>query len=169
FAWREEIDDRELSALHAAGFDGDGSIAPWAERLERYSLGWVTARRGTELVGFCNVITDGGRHAFLLDVVAIPTTRGPVSAARSCCTRSRNAGRAMSNGCTSTSRRISGSSTWPKASSGARPPGSSGSERRLRRPYAGAHFSPEVLIEATICFWKTKKIARVGSAATVEA
>lgn len=32
-----------------------------------------------------------------------------------------------------------------------------------------AHFSPEVLMEATICFWKTKKIARVGRAATVEA
>jgi hypothetical protein len=29
--------------------------------------------------------------------------------------------------------------------------------------------SPEVLIEATICFWKTKKIASVGRAATVEA
>ena len=76
FAWREEVDDRELSALHAAGFDGDGSISPWAERLERYSLGWVTARRGSELVGFCNVITDGGRHAFLLDVVVHPAHQG---------------------------------------------------------------------------------------------
>ena len=32
FAWREEVDDRELSALHAAGFDGDGSVVPWSVR-----------------------------------------------------------------------------------------------------------------------------------------
>ena len=76
FAWREEIDDRELSALHAAGFDGDGSVVPWSVRLERYSLGWVTARRAEALVGFCNIITDGGRHAFLLDVVVHPDHQG---------------------------------------------------------------------------------------------
>lgn len=76
FAWRAEIDDRELSALHAAGFDGDGSVVHWSERLEHYSLGWVTARRGETLVGFCNVITDGGRHAFLLDVVVHPDHQG---------------------------------------------------------------------------------------------
>lgn len=76
FAWREEIIDQEVSALHAAAFGGDGEVEPWAERLDRYSLGWVTARRGEELTGFCNVITDGGRHAFLLDVVVHPGHQG---------------------------------------------------------------------------------------------
>lgn len=76
FAWREEIDDQELSALHAAAFGGDGEVGPWAERLEHYSLGWVTARRGDALIGFCNIITDGGRHAFLLDVVVHPDHQG---------------------------------------------------------------------------------------------
>jgi hypothetical protein len=34
---------------------------------------------------------------------------------------------------------------------------------------ATGHLSPEVLMEATICFWKTKKTAMVGKAATVAA
>lgn len=76
FAWREEIVDHEVSALHAAAFGGEDELEPWAERLERRSLGWVTARRDEELVGFCNVITDGGRHAFLLDVIVDPGHQG---------------------------------------------------------------------------------------------
>ena len=33
-----------------------------------HSLGWVTARDGAgDLVGFVNVVSDGGDHAFLLD------------------------------------------------------------------------------------------------------
>lgn len=76
FAWREEIDDQELSALHSAAFVGDDALEPWSQRLERYSLGWVVARRGESLVGFCNVITDGGRHAFLLDVMVHPEHQG---------------------------------------------------------------------------------------------
>ncbi|MGO1227639.1 MAG: GNAT family N-acetyltransferase [Brachybacterium sp.] len=75
-AWREAIDDQELSALHSAAFDLEGGVQPWSERLERYSLGWITARRGETLIGFCNVITDGGRHAFLLDVVVHPDHQG---------------------------------------------------------------------------------------------
>ena len=76
FAWREEIDDQELSALHSAAFAGGDGFEPWSQRLERYSLGWVVARRGESLVGFCNVITDGGRHAFLLDVMVHPEHQG---------------------------------------------------------------------------------------------
>ena len=37
--------------------------------LERHSLGWVTARRGDELVGFANVLWDGLVHAWLQDVM----------------------------------------------------------------------------------------------------
>jgi hypothetical protein len=39
----------------------------WWERVRDHSLGWVTARRDGDLVGFVNVAWDGGAHAFLLD------------------------------------------------------------------------------------------------------
>ncbi|MDN5822619.1 MAG: GNAT family N-acetyltransferase [Brachybacterium sp.] len=74
--WRGPVTDQELSCLHAVAFDREQELEPWVERLERYSLGWVTVRRGELLVGFCNVITDGGRHAFLLDVVVHPDHQG---------------------------------------------------------------------------------------------
>lgn len=74
--WRGPVTDQELSRLHAVAFDHEEELEPWVERLERYSLGWVTVRRENLLVGFCNVITDGGRHAFLLDVVVHPDHQG---------------------------------------------------------------------------------------------
>lgn len=74
--WRGPVTDQELSRLHAAAFSRDQELEPWVERLERYSLGWVTVRSGELLVGFCNIITDGGRHAFLLDVVVDPDHQG---------------------------------------------------------------------------------------------
>lgn len=76
YAWRGTLTDEELSALHSAAFGHDPAVQPWRARLERHSLGWVTARRGDALVGFCNIITDGGRHAFLLDVVVDPAHQG---------------------------------------------------------------------------------------------
>lgn len=75
-AWREAVTDREISALHAAAFDHSEETEPWTERLERHSLGWVTVHRDGRLVGFCNVITDGGHHAFLLDVIVDPVHQG---------------------------------------------------------------------------------------------
>ena len=40
----------------------------WWDRIRAHSFGWVTARTdGGTLVGFVNVVTDGGDHAFLLD------------------------------------------------------------------------------------------------------
>ncbi|ATG52937.1 GNAT family N-acetyltransferase [Brachybacterium vulturis] len=74
--WRGAVTDQEVSGLHAAAFDHAEELEPWRERLERYSLGWVTVRRGELLVGFCNVITDGGHHAFLLDVIVHPDHQG---------------------------------------------------------------------------------------------
>ena len=46
-----------------------GSPAPgWWDRLRPHSFGWVTARDADGLlVGFVNVVSDGGDHAFLLD------------------------------------------------------------------------------------------------------
>ncbi|WP_380283189.1 GNAT family N-acetyltransferase [Kitasatospora purpeofusca] len=79
--WRGEFGDRELDALHAAAFGGagapGGASTPWRARLERHSLGWVCARpaRGGPLLGFVNVLWDGGVHAFLLDTAVDPAAR----------------------------------------------------------------------------------------------
>ena len=67
-----QIDDRELNALHAAAFGSDSTEIPWGDRLARRSLFWVTARERGELLGFVNVIGDGGAHAFLLDTCVRP-------------------------------------------------------------------------------------------------
>ena len=62
--------DEELNGLF---------IAAWPDRrpvrygcvLQR-SLTWITARSDGQLVGFVNVATDGGAHAFLLDTTVHP-------------------------------------------------------------------------------------------------
>ncbi|MFF2950021.1 GNAT family N-acetyltransferase [Kitasatospora sp. NPDC057965] len=80
--WRGEFTDRELDALHAAAFghpasEADGTPEPWRARLERHSLGWVCARPAPDgpLLGFVNVLWDGGVHAFLLDTAVDPAVR----------------------------------------------------------------------------------------------
>lgn len=68
--------DAELSALHAAAFGYDESGRhPWNERLQRYSQFWVTARDAHDLVGFVNVIGDGGLHAILMDTCLHPSAQ----------------------------------------------------------------------------------------------
>lgn len=57
--------DDELVALVESY--GGRSEAGWWDRIRPHSFGWVTARAGGELVGFVNVVTDGGDHAFLID------------------------------------------------------------------------------------------------------
>lgn len=76
YAWRAEITDEEVSTLHALAFDHEDRVEAWNLRLERHSLGWGTARRDGALIGFCNVVTDGGRHAFLVDTVVHPDHQG---------------------------------------------------------------------------------------------
>jgi len=72
---RFDVDDRELSALHARAFgEGDG-LTPWRERLRRHALTWVGAFDGERLVGFAQVCWDGGAHAFLLDTAVDPHWR----------------------------------------------------------------------------------------------
>lgn len=86
-AWRGSLDDGELAALHAAAFDHPIEPEPWTERLERYSLGWVTARRNDALIGFCNVITDDGRaaQALTLSAARAPGTAGSSTASSWSC------------------------------------------------------------------------------------
>jgi len=78
YEWRGEFDNAALNALHAEGFgggdDGAGGI-DWRDRVQRHSLGWVCAWHGAELVGFVNVVWDGGAHAFILDTVTAQAAR----------------------------------------------------------------------------------------------
>lgn len=72
-AWRGPFEDPELNTLHAEAFGHPVTETPWRRRTEERSLGWVTARAGGLLVGFVNVLGDGGEHAILLDTcVAAP-------------------------------------------------------------------------------------------------
>lgn len=73
---RGELDDDELDALHAAAFDHDPAGGPWGERLARHSFFWVTARVDGALVGFVNMVGDGGAHAILLDLCVDPSHQG---------------------------------------------------------------------------------------------
>ena len=75
YEWRGVFQDFEVSALHAEGFDHPLVNDPWNDRVERHSVGWVTARDDGELVGFVNVVGDGGVHAFLLDTLVAPSAR----------------------------------------------------------------------------------------------
>ena len=64
--WRGRLADAELADLVAS--HGGSPVPGWWDRIRPHSFGWVTARAadGT-LVGFVNIVTDGGDHAFLID------------------------------------------------------------------------------------------------------
>lgn len=73
-AWRGAFGNDEVNRLHASAFQHGPIRDDWTARLERYSLGWVTARADDgALVGFVNVAWDGGVHAFILDTMVDPT------------------------------------------------------------------------------------------------
>ncbi len=75
---RGPVDDAALSALHARAFGSVVEVVtPWSARMERHSLTWVTATDAAgDLVGFVNVIGDGGVHAVLLDTIVEPAHQG---------------------------------------------------------------------------------------------
>lgn len=72
YEWRGDFDNDALNALHAEAFRHDLDDVDWRGRVNAVSLGWVCARLDGELVGFVNVIWDGGAHAFILDTVVSP-------------------------------------------------------------------------------------------------
>jgi ribosomal protein S18 acetylase RimI-like enzyme len=74
---RFPVDDAELSLLHHKAFnpgspEAAAPAAPWAARLERYSLTWAGAFSAGRLVGFVHAVWDGGAHAFILDTAVHP-------------------------------------------------------------------------------------------------
>jgi GNAT superfamily N-acetyltransferase len=79
YLWRGEIDNGEVNALHAEAFETSLFSADewdWIALLTRHSLGWVTARNETRLVGFVNVIWDGAVHAWIQDTMVGSNSRG---------------------------------------------------------------------------------------------
>ena len=64
--WRGPLSDEEMVDLVVSY--GGRPVPGWWDRIRPHSLGWVTARDadGT-VVGFVNVVGDGGDHAFLVD------------------------------------------------------------------------------------------------------
>ncbi|GGS89900.1 hypothetical protein GCM10010206_60800 [Streptomyces cinerochromogenes] len=75
YEWRGDFDNASLNALHADGFGHPVAQTDWRERLERHSLGWVCAWEDGSLIGFVNVVWDGGGHAFILDTVVAQPCR----------------------------------------------------------------------------------------------
>lgn len=70
---RPPLGDGELDALFAASWP-EHRHTDFAPRLAR-SLVWAAAFRGDGLVGFVNVVGDGGVHAFVLDTTVRPEER----------------------------------------------------------------------------------------------
>ena len=59
------ITSEMLNELRAAAWSGP-QTRDWEPVFAR-SLGWVCAHDGERLIGFVNIVWDGGSHAFLLD------------------------------------------------------------------------------------------------------
>ncbi|MER5866982.1 GNAT family N-acetyltransferase [Kitasatospora sp. NPDC002040] len=67
---RPALTDAELNELFAAAWPEHRPTA-FAPLLTR-SLLWVGAHRGSRLIGYVNVVGDGGAHAFILDTTVHP-------------------------------------------------------------------------------------------------
>ncbi|MDW8806468.1 GNAT family N-acetyltransferase [Streptomyces scabiei] len=76
YEWRGHFDDTALDALHADGFGHPVTAKDWRGRLERHGLGWVCAWQDGALIGFVDVVRDGGVHAFGPDTVVAAHRRG---------------------------------------------------------------------------------------------
>ena len=65
----------ELNELHTGSFEHGVFDDDWQTLVGRHSLGWVTARRDDEMVGFANVVWDGLVHAWLQDPLVASNAR----------------------------------------------------------------------------------------------
>jgi GNAT superfamily N-acetyltransferase len=64
--WRGPLTDWEMVDLVSS--HGGTPEAGWWDQIRPHSRGWVTARIGDGIVvGFVNIVSDGGDHAFLID------------------------------------------------------------------------------------------------------
>lgn len=76
YSWRGGFENDTVNQLHAEAFQHRILQDDWWTQVNQHSLGWVCARKGEDLVGFVNVIWDGGVHAFLLDTMVVTSVRG---------------------------------------------------------------------------------------------
>jgi GNAT superfamily N-acetyltransferase len=70
---RPALTDAELNELFTVSWPAHRP-APFGPMLSR-SLAWIAARRASRLVGFVNIVGDGGAHAFILDTTVHPDER----------------------------------------------------------------------------------------------
>lgn len=75
YEWRGSFNNPEVNALHAEAFEHRLFDDDWSDRLDRLSLGWVTARDADGLIGFVNIVWDGLVHAFVEDTVVAVRAR----------------------------------------------------------------------------------------------
>lgn len=75
YRWRGPVSNAELNALHAEAFEHPLVENDWRAQLERFSLGWVVARDTSGLIGFVNIVWDGGVHGFVEDTVVAARAR----------------------------------------------------------------------------------------------
>jgi len=71
FLWRGEFNSVEYQSLHDNAF-GSNSVSDaidWPALVSVHSMGWVTARDGSDFVGFVNVLWDGRTHAWIQDLM----------------------------------------------------------------------------------------------------
>ncbi len=82
YNWRGPVSNAELNELHGQAFGHPVLADDWQAQLAGHSLGWVSARDPAGvLIGFVNVVWDGGVHAFILDtMVAARSQRQGVGA-----------------------------------------------------------------------------------------
>jgi len=75
YIWRGDFANDEVNALHADAFEHRPFEDDWRILTANHSLGWVTARDGTRLVGFVNVVWDGLVHTWIQDVIVASMSR----------------------------------------------------------------------------------------------
>jgi len=75
YEWRGAFDNDEVNTLHADAFGHRMFDDDWRSLVEEHSLGWVTARREDDLVGFVNVVWDGLVHAWIQDEMVSSNSR----------------------------------------------------------------------------------------------
>ena len=77
-AWRGAFSNDEANRLHAEAFGTRVFGADewnWEHLVAAHSLGWVTARLDSQLVGFVNVVWDGLVHAWIQDEMVASAAR----------------------------------------------------------------------------------------------
>ena len=76
YSWRGPFSNEALNTLHAEAFGRRHFNDDWWAQVNRHSLGWVCANLDDVLIGFVNVVWDGGVHAFILDTIVAPQAQG---------------------------------------------------------------------------------------------